>query len=171
MCTNDVLKVRTGAQEEFRSEKGIMKKFLTLGVLTVALAAVSTPEAPAWLNWKIGIGANMGWQSGGNNSWWGLFRNGQPPAPESCGGGFGGGYPGPGLPGPGGPIPHTYYQPNSLEHGVAGAEGPSASSSNVPARTQSFSQPWSGQTVNYQYPYQYPYYYNYGYNSYYGYGR
>lgn len=151
-----------------------MKKFLTLGVLALAVASVSTSEAPAWLNWKFGIGANIGWQSGGNNTLWGLFRNGQPPAPDACiGGGFGPGIPpglpGPGLPGPG-PIPHTYYQPNSLDHNVASDP---ASASNIPARPQSFTQtPWTGQTVNYQYPYSYPYYYNYGYNyNYYGYGR
>jgi hypothetical protein len=146
-----------------------MKKFITMGILALAVAAISTQEAPAWLNWKFGLGMNLGWQSGGNNTLWGLFRNGQPPAPDTCGGGFGypGGLPGGGLP-PGGPLPvpqapHGFY-PNSSEHGVSGAD---SSAATIPARTQSYgSTPWAAQSVNYQYPYQYPYY---GYYSNYGY--
>ena len=85
-----------GSTRKTESEKGIMKKFITMGALALALAAVTSAPAPAWLNWKFGVGVNLGWQSGGNNTLWGLFRNGQPPAPD-CG-------PGPGcaLP-PGGP--------------------------------------------------------------------
>ena len=98
-----------------------MKKFLTTGILALTLAALSTQDAPAWLNWKFGVGMNMGWQSGGNNTLWGLFRNGQPPAPDiCCGGGPGGVFFRPARPrsGPasGSPPPSGY--PSSLEHSV-----------------------------------------------------
>jgi hypothetical protein len=173
-----------------------MKRFLAIGALTIAAAAISTPEAPAWVNWKLGVGLNMGWQAGGNNFLWGLFRNGQPPAPDFCGG-FGGAMLPPGLPGPGpyppqGPGPYPPQGPGAYAPPGPGAYPPpgpvSAPSSSAPAnvaddsangtpaRTQSFQRyPWSAQTANYhyQYSYQYPYYpsyYNYG-HSYYGYAR
>ena len=83
-----VLKGEDGSTRKPESEKGIMKKFLTMGALALALTAVYSAPAPAWLNWKFGIGMNLGWQSGGNNTLWGLFRNGQPPGPD-CGMGGG----------------------------------------------------------------------------------
>ena len=58
-----------------------MTRFWSLGLLALSICAVSTPQSHAWLNWKFGIGANFGYQSGGNNTLWGLFRNGQPPGP------------------------------------------------------------------------------------------
>jgi hypothetical protein len=59
-----------------------MKKFLTAGVLALTVAACSHQQASAWINCKFGIGLNWNWQSGGNNMLWGVFRNGQPGAPD-----------------------------------------------------------------------------------------
>jgi hypothetical protein len=160
-----------GHETEPSTDEGIMKKFLTIGILTVAAATISTQEAPAWVNWKVGVGANIGWQAGGNNFLWGLFRNGQPPAPDFCGGGGYGGQMGPGC----GQFPHASNQPNAHEQSVNANADAAAAAYSASGRTQSFSQPpWYGQTVNYQRPYYpsyytYPYY-NYG-HSYYGYGR
>jgi len=145
-----------------------MNKFLTTSALALTLAALSTQEAPAWINAKLGIGANIGWQSAGNNFGWGLFRNGQPPSTDAC----------PGVPQyPA--MPHgLQQQPASVEHGVtAGVDTgiPVSPAATIPGQTQSYQRPWSTQTVNYQYPsYSYPNYYNYGYNYYnygYNYGR
>lgn len=56
-----------------------MKKFLMMGALAMALAVLSTQQAPAWINVKFNAGLNYGYQAGGNNLLWGAFRNGQPP--------------------------------------------------------------------------------------------
>ncbi len=139
-----------------------MKKFLTTGILALTLAALSTQDAPAWLNWKFGVGMNMGWQSGGNNTLWGLFRNGQPPAPDMCcGGGPGGVLPpsyGPGpAPAPVPPPPSGLY-PSSLEHSVNAADVQAQL-----GRTNSFTpgQNYYNQMVNYTY-HSNPYNYGYG---------
>lgn len=58
-----------------------MKKLLPIGLLAVSIAALSQEQASAWINSRFGIGLNWSWQSGGNNFLWGLFRDGQPPAP------------------------------------------------------------------------------------------
>ena len=55
-----------------------MKKILTLGALAFCFAMAEQP-ASAWVNSKFAIGLNWNCQSGGNNFFWGLFRNGQPP--------------------------------------------------------------------------------------------
>lgn len=60
-----------------------MKKIILSGVLALGLALVSGQQAQAWVNFKVGIGANLQWQSGGNSLLWGMFRGQQP-------GGFGG---------------------------------------------------------------------------------
>jgi hypothetical protein len=76
-----------------------MKKFLTVGVLALIVAAFSHQQASAWINCKFGVGFNWGWESGGNNLLWGAFRNGQPGAPDwechhQCGYNYAGyGYP------------------------------------------------------------------------------
>jgi hypothetical protein len=165
MCTCEFSKARTGAQEP-ESEKGIMKKFLTMGALALTLAAICVAPAPAWLNWKFGIGLNLGWQSGGNNTLWGLFRNGQPPGPE-CGGGLGG-CPLPPGPGYGG----APFQPNSFNNNAV-QSGPDAAPIRGPAVPNSYQtsqNPWSNyynaNTVGYRYPY-----YAYNYNYSYGYSR
>lgn len=128
-----------------------MKKFLTLGVLALTLGVLSTEQASAWTNLKFGAGINFGYQAGGNNFGWGLFRNGQPPCPGECGGG---------MPTP---PPHALQQ-GSLDNGFGAT--PQAA---MPAQPQSYSRP--NYTVNYQqyqYPYNYNYGYNYGYNNVYG---
>lgn len=144
-----------------------MKKFLTTGVLALALAAIATQESNAWVNSKFGIGLNWNYQSGGNNLLWGAFRNGQPPAPDCgvCPGGMPGGvYPG---------APAHGYMAPGADQGFTGHldAAPSSATSAVPARTQSYNNRmyYNSQTVNYQYPYPYGYYNNY--NYYYGYGR
>ena len=60
-----------------------MKKFLTMGVLALAVAVLSQQQAPAWVNLNAGVGANLGFQSGGNCLLWGAYRNGQPPGFDS----------------------------------------------------------------------------------------
>jgi hypothetical protein len=135
-----------------------MKKFLTLGALALTLAVASTQQASAWTNFKFGAGINLGYQAGGNNFGWGLFRNGQPPCPGECGGGSA-------------PAPHSsYLQPGSIDQNFSGGmTAPSAPATGNPAQPQSYNRP--NQTVNYQY-YQYPYNYGYNYNGYnYGYYR
>ncbi len=142
-----------------------MKKFLTMGALALAVAAVCSAPAPAWLNWKFGLGLNFGWQSGGNNTLWGFFRNGQPPGPD-CGVGCplppGGGIGGPIGPGFG---PGYGFQPNA---------GPDASATRAQPQSFQASQqtPWSNynaSTAAYRYSY-YPYN-NYGYGYGYSYPR
>jgi hypothetical protein len=80
-----------------------MKKFVVMGALALALAVCSQQEASAWVNTKFGVGLNWGYQSGGNNFLWGVFRNGQPPCCDGpgCGPGYGPGYFGPAYGGPG----------------------------------------------------------------------
>lgn len=56
-----------------------MRKMTLLGLMALAVAALSHEQAGAWINFKFGVGLNWNWQSGGNNTLWGLFRNGQPP--------------------------------------------------------------------------------------------
>lgn len=158
-----VLKGEDGRTVPNESEKGNMKKLLTSGVLALTLAALSTQSAMAWVNSKFGVGLNWNYQSGGNSLLFGLFRNGQPPAPD-CGIGGPGYVPGP-IPGPapcpnGGPY-HGLFQPGA-EQGVAAPDA-AAAASNVQGRTQSYNRYYSNQTVNYQYPYYYnQYYYGYG---------
>jgi hypothetical protein len=99
-----------------------MKKFVLLGALAVAVAALAQEEASAWTNCKFGIGLNWEHSSGGNNLLWGVFRNGQVPPPPVPFDGHGfypapGGYPVmPGhaetQPAPGTSVP-TSVQPNS----------------------------------------------------------
>jgi len=61
-----------------------MKKFLTVGALALTVAAFFHQNAFAWVNARFGVGLNYSYQSGGNNFLWGVFRNGQPGAPD-CG--------------------------------------------------------------------------------------
>jgi hypothetical protein len=60
-----------------------MKKFLMLNVLALALVAVSSQPASAWCKFNFGIGANIGWTTGGNCLLWGAAKGQQPPPP--CG--------------------------------------------------------------------------------------
>src|SRR5436190_1535835 len=87
-----------------------MKKFLTMGALALTLGALLAVEASAWINSKFGVGLNWNYQSGGNSALFGLFRNGQPPAPD-CG--IGGA---PFVPAPA-PIPGPAPCPNGGGHG------------------------------------------------------
>ena len=58
-----------------------MKKMLAIGLLAVSVIAVVHQEASAWVNARFGIGVNFEYSSGGNSAFWGLWSNGQPPAP------------------------------------------------------------------------------------------
>jgi hypothetical protein len=64
-----------------------MKKVLAIGILAVTALAFSQQQASAWVNTRFGVGLNWEYQSGGNNFLWGAYRNGQPPGPETFGGG------------------------------------------------------------------------------------
>ncbi len=55
-----------------------MKKILALGLLAIAISAVSHQQASAWVNSRFGIGMNIDWSSGGNSLLWGAWRNAQP---------------------------------------------------------------------------------------------
>src|ERR1700677_1065819 len=89
-----------------------MKKFIALGALALSVAAFSAQQASAWTNFKFGAGINFGYQAGGNNFGWGLFRNGQPPCSDSCGGG---------VPTP---PPYGQLQPGSVDQGFVGGLTP-----------------------------------------------
>ena len=57
-----------------------MKNVLTAGVLAIAVIAASQQQASAWINARIGVGVNFGWQSGDNCfGWCGLWQNGPYP--------------------------------------------------------------------------------------------
>src|SRR5579864_3019109 len=143
-----------------------MKKFVAMGVLALILAACSQQEASAWINSKFSVGLNWAYQSGGNNLLWGVFRNGQPPAPCCDGPGcFGPGFYG--APGyhaqgfSGYPYPQgAAITPMGPMSNPAPAAGPT-----VPQSQPSSSLYYNGfQTVNYP-MYYYPNYYvpvNYG---------
>ncbi len=60
-----------------------MKKFLATGMLALCLIAASYQQASAWTNHQFGIGLNWSRQSGGNSICHGLYRNGQPAAPDA----------------------------------------------------------------------------------------
>ena len=64
-----------------------MKKFVLAGLCAIAVTAMVQQPASAWINSRFGVGLNWDFQSGGNNFGWGAWRNGQPPGPESFGGG------------------------------------------------------------------------------------
>jgi len=95
-----------------------MKKLLPIGLLALSFT-VFAEDASAWINSRFGLGFNWGWQSGGNNLLWGLFRDGQPGGPDiyhvdvpvypkcGCPSGYPGAYPGayPGVQGPVAPAP------------------------------------------------------------------
>jgi len=134
-----------------------MKKILPISLLTLCFAAIAQDQASAWINSRAGIGLNWSWQSGGNNLFWGLFRDGQPPAPcptPGCGPMMGGpmmGGPmmgGPMMGGPmmGGPMggcpqgypfpgPHQSYGPNEFPFFGRNAS-PAAPGANLPQTVQ-----------------------------------
>ena len=56
-----------------------MKKVLATGLLAIALIAMSQQQASAWINARLGVGVNLGWQSGGNCFFWGVWHNGEHP--------------------------------------------------------------------------------------------
>ena len=65
-----------------------MKKIALTGLIAITLIALAQQQASAWVNQRFGVGLNWHRQAGGNNFGWGLYRNGQPPGPESFGGVF-----------------------------------------------------------------------------------
>lgn len=65
-----------------------MKKTLALGLAALALLACSQQKASAWSKFNFGIGANIGWEGGGNSVLWGVLKGG--PTPGMYDHGFGG---------------------------------------------------------------------------------
>ena len=63
-----------------------MKKVLAAGLLAICLIATSQNQASAWIKWNVGVGANLGWSSGGNSVLWGAYRGAQPAGPDYFGG-------------------------------------------------------------------------------------
>jgi hypothetical protein len=93
-----------------------MRKILVLGVMALGLALASEQTASAWVNFKFGAGVNWNYQAGGNNFLWGLFRNGQPPAPDCPGYGYGSGYGHPPYGGPTFPGSAPPYGPQDFQY-------------------------------------------------------
>src|SRR5579871_4206886 len=56
-----------------------MKQLLIIGCAAVLVGLASTGTADAWINNRFSIGLNWSRQSGNNNLFWGLWRNGQIP--------------------------------------------------------------------------------------------
>jgi len=78
-----------------------MKKMLTAGLMALGLVLASQQTAPAWVNFKVGVGFNWQFQSGGNSLLWGLWEDGQVPSPHFHG-----------------PAPvHNVYQPVHVDMG------------------------------------------------------
>ena len=69
-----------------------MKKIVAAGLLAICSLLSTQQQASAWINAKFSIGMNWEYQSGGNSFGWGLYRNGQPPGPETFGAGPGYGH-------------------------------------------------------------------------------
>jgi hypothetical protein len=74
----------TPARISPRKVTDMNKAILTAG-LALLISAWFVEPADAWINWKFGVGVNWSHQAGGNNFAWGMFRNGQPPAPTPPG--------------------------------------------------------------------------------------
>jgi hypothetical protein len=56
-----------------------MKKVLATGLIAIALIASSQQQASAWVNARVGVNVNLGWQTGGNCFFWGLWQSGEYP--------------------------------------------------------------------------------------------
>jgi hypothetical protein len=88
-----------------------MKKILAIGILAVTAIAFSQQQASAWVNTRFGVGLNWEYQSGGNTFGWGLYRNGQPPGPETFSGSQAQPFPHFGS-APQSPTPYAYDMPS-----------------------------------------------------------
>ena len=166
-----------------------MKKFLTIGALTLGLAAFSQQEASAWIKCNFSVGLNWSWEAGNNNYLWGLVRTGQVPgyptdygysahgSPSPYAGMMGGGMVAP---------PPVAYDGGHMPHGAPGFVAPPPQTVEPPAgKSAAPAQPTTAsyygtngyQPVNYQVPsyyqapnYSTPSYGYYGSQGYYGYG-
>lgn len=108
-----------------------MKKFLLAGLLALPVAALTSQPASAWSKFNIGIGANLGWQSGGSKSLlWGAYKSGDTPLVTGAYQGMpaGGGYPPMamyGMPPAGGiPMPAGGYPMPAESGGSSSEKGP-----------------------------------------------
>ncbi len=136
-----------------------MRKILVFGALALGLALGSEQTASAWVNFKFGAGINWNYQSGGNNTLWGLFRNGQPPGPD--GQQFGPG--GQTFPG------HPQFGPQNFQYFGNQGYNPGVGQQTVPTDVPAFpAQTPVAQAYGYGPVYQ-PVSYNPYYNSAYGY--
>ncbi len=132
-----------------------MKKIVLAGLFAITMIALSQQQASAWTNHRFSVGLNWNRQSGGNSIAWGLYRNGQPPGPETFGGGF---MPGAPMHGFSAPMPQGYApapqgfvppQPTMAEPPIAGHYA-------SPYQFANYSRPV------YYYPAPAYYYYSYG---------
>jgi hypothetical protein len=143
-----------------------MKKFLSMGLLTVCALAVADQEAHAWVNGKFSVGLNWQVQSANNSFLWGVFKNGQVPGPEA----FGQPGPGHGHFGPGGGyMPPAAQQPFPYFGAMPGYNQPApAGYPQVAPKTAPTSAPTNAAVGYYYNPYQtasyqpYQNYYPYG---------
>jgi hypothetical protein len=141
-----------------------MKKFLSIGLLTLCALAVTERQADAWINSKFSIGLNWHLQSANNNWLWGFWKNGQVPGPEAFGPGGAAPYPHGVGPGPqmtpAGSFPYFGGYPQTAAPGtVAGYPAPNAQDWQLYQAMQHGYNPY--QTVSYQpNAMYYPNYYN-----------
>ena len=56
-----------------------MKKILVTGLLAMAVIAASHQRASAWVNARLGLGVNLGWQSGDHHWFCGAWQSGPLP--------------------------------------------------------------------------------------------
>src|SRR5262245_22685467 len=149
-----------------------MKRFLVVGVVALGVVLATQQQAPAWINFKMGVGLNWHWQSGGNNILWGVFHDGQPPGPD-----YNGGHPyhNGGHPYPNGGHDNRFF----FAQGGAIPTAPQTQATPSPVNPAAGYYPatYSGQNVyqpvsyyppsNYAYPYYPAYWQGYGYAPYY----
>lgn len=139
-----------------------MKKIALAGLVAITLIAIGQQQASAWVNSRFGVGLNWHRQSGGNNFFWGGYKNGQPPGPEAFGGVFtpsaptspyfgGAPMPAPQAYAPQGYAPQTVYFPPMPEANYAGQYASPYQFANYPRPT-----------FYYYYPAPAYYYYSYG---------
>jgi hypothetical protein len=80
--------------------KGVMKKFLLICGLALALSALSHQQASAWHKFNFSVGMNISWEAANNSYFCGGILSGPPPyAPGPLG------FPPPYAPGWGTPAP------------------------------------------------------------------
>jgi hypothetical protein len=123
-----------------------MKRFFVASLFAIGMLAITQQQASAWVNSKFGVGLNWDLQSGGNQFFWGAWRNGQPPGPEAFNAG-------PYQPTYRGPV----FQPGPNFGAAAMPHGSFDAQSFEPPYAGQYQAPYAGQyQSSYPAPYQAP---------------